>query len=120
MTSTLPFPPHDTFGNPALVLFDQTRLAKLFGCSERTLERQRLEGTGIPFVRVGRLVRYRLVDVLQYLERQRRTSTGDIQPEGDAATTTTEEIPTEVSGAEESVVPSKNFGSIQKVPRRRC
>lgn len=75
MTPTLPFRPHDTFGNPALVLFDQIRLAELFGCSERTLERQRLEGTGIPFVRVGRLVRYRLVDVLQYLERQRRTST---------------------------------------------
>ena len=81
MTPTLPFPPHDTFGNPALVLFDQIRLAELLGCSERTLERQRLEGTGIPFVRVGRLVRYRLVDVLQYLERQRRTSTGDTRPE---------------------------------------
>ena len=81
MTPTLPHPPSDTLGSPALILLDQIRLAELLGCSARTLERQRLEGTGIPFVRVGRLVRYRLVDVHQYLERQRRTSTGDTRPE---------------------------------------
>ena len=71
------------FGDPALVLLDQSRLAKLLGCSARTLERQRLEGTGIPFVRLGRnrLVRYRLIDVHQHLEHQRRTSTGDTRPE---------------------------------------
>ena len=69
---------HDTAtGDPALVLLDQTRLAKLLGCSARTLERQRLEGTGIPFCRVGRLVRYRLLDVSEYLEAQRRRSTSD-------------------------------------------
>ncbi len=69
------------FDDPALVLLDQTRLAELLGCSARTLERQRLEGSGIPFCRVGRLVRYRLADVRQYLEEQRRTSTGDTRPE---------------------------------------
>ena len=63
--------------DPALVLLDQDRLAKLLGCSPRTLERQRLEGTGIPFTRVGRLVRYRLIDVHRHLEGQRRTSTSD-------------------------------------------
>lgn len=69
---------HDTVpGDPALVLLDQTRLAKLLGCSARTLERQRLEGTGIPFCRIGRLVRYRLLDVSEYLEAQRRRSTSD-------------------------------------------
>ena len=71
------------FGDPALVLLDQDRLAKLLGCSARTLERQRLEGTGIPFTRVGRLVRYRLVDVLRHLESQRRTSTSDTRLEGE-------------------------------------
>ena len=63
--------------DPALVLLDQDRLAKLLGCSARTLERQRLEGTGVPFCRVGRLVRYRLLDVSEYLEAQRRRSTSD-------------------------------------------
>ena len=69
-------------GDPALVLLDQNRLAELLGCSARTLERQRLEGTGVPFCRVGRLVRYRLSDVLEYLEGQRRLSTSD-EPKGD-------------------------------------
>ena len=69
---------YDTLSDdPALVLLDQTRLAELLGCSARTLERQRLEGTGIPFCRVGRLVRYRLVDVTEFLESQRRRSTSD-------------------------------------------
>ncbi len=67
--------------DPALILLNQEQLAELLGCSTRTLERQRLEGTSIPFVRVGRLVRYRLIDVHQYLERQRRTSTSDTRPE---------------------------------------
>ncbi len=67
--------------DPALVLLNQEQLAELLGCSTRTLERLRLEGTSIPFVRVGRLVRYRLLDVHQYLERQRRTSTNVTCPE---------------------------------------
>lgn len=64
-------------GDPALILLDQRRLADLLGCSARTLERQRLEGGGVPFCRIGRLVRYQLSDVLAYLEAQRRTSTSD-------------------------------------------
>ena len=63
MKTNPPSAPHGTVpGDPALVLLDQARLAELLGCSARTLERQRLEGTGIPFCRVGRLVRYRLLD----------------------------------------------------------
>ena len=78
MKTNLPATPHNTVsGDPALVLLDQDRLAELLGCSARTLERQRLEGTGIPFCRIGRLVRYRLLDVSEYLETQRRTSTSD-------------------------------------------
>ena len=78
MKTNLPYALHDTGpSDPALVLLDQDRLAKLLGCSARTLERQRLEGTGIPFCRIGRLVRYRLLDVSEYLEAQRRRSTSD-------------------------------------------
>ncbi len=68
--------------DPALVLVDQKQLAEgILHCSERKVERDRLDGTGIPFVRIGRLVRYRLVDVLEYLERRRQTSTSDTPPE---------------------------------------
>ena len=69
--------------DPRLILLDQGRLAKLLGCSARTLERQRLDGTGIPFVRVGRLVRYRLADVTNFLGRQLRISTSDAGPDID-------------------------------------
>ena len=67
--------------DPALILLNQNQLAELFDCSPRTLERQRLEGTGVPFIRVGRLVRYRLTDVQAYIERQRCTSTSDANTE---------------------------------------
>ena len=78
MKTNLPSALHDPVtGDPALVLLDQDRLANLLGCSARTLERARLNGTGIPFCRVGRLVRYRLLDVSEYLEAQRRRSTSE-------------------------------------------
>ena len=74
--------PAALFDDPALVLVDQKQLAAdILHCSERKVERDRLDGTGIPFVRIGRLVRYRLIDVHQYLERHRRTSTSDTRPE---------------------------------------
>ncbi len=71
--------PHDQLENqtadPTLILFDQDRLAEILGCSPRTLERHRIEGTGIPYLRIGRLVRYRLSEVQAHLAVQRRTST---------------------------------------------
>lgn len=51
--------------------------AKLLHCSPRTLERQRVEGTGPPFTRVGRLVRYRPVDLAAYLASRVRRSNAD-------------------------------------------
>ena len=78
MATQLPSAPHETVPSDLkLVLLNQKQLAKLLGCSARTLERQRLEGSGIPFLRVGSLVRYRLLDVSIYLEAQRRRSTSD-------------------------------------------
>ena len=93
MTTNLS-PAHDdaVLSDPALVLINQNRLAEMLGCSARTLERQRLEGTGIPFCRVGRLVRYRLVDVIEYLEAQRRWSTSEPpSTQGKKVTTAPEE-----------------------------
>ena len=82
MDKPAPTPTNDPWScDPTLVLIDQKRLANMCLCSERTIERKRLDGTGIPFVRIGRLVRYRLIDVLEYLEAQRRTSTSDTGPD---------------------------------------
>lgn len=41
----------------------------LTGRSRSTLQKDRVAGSGIPFVRIGRLVRYRPADVAEYLAR---------------------------------------------------
>ena len=58
-------------------LWSQDRLAKYLDISPRTLERQRVAGTGIPYVSIGRLVRYREADVQAYIAGRRRGSTSE-------------------------------------------
>ena len=58
-------------------LLTQAYLAEVLFVSERKLERDRHEGTGIPFVKIGRRVLYRREDVLMYLEANRFTSTAE-------------------------------------------
>jgi len=50
-------------------------LAKRLKVSVRTLQNQRGCGKGIPFVKIGRSVRYELTAVEDYLNSQRRLST---------------------------------------------
>ncbi len=49
----------------------------LTGKSLRTLEAERLKGGGIPFLKVGRAVRYLRGDVDRWVTASRRTSTTD-------------------------------------------
>ena len=58
-------------------LLTQQRLSDLIDVSERTLERWRVEGTGPAFVKAGRKVLYRTVDVDAWLLVNQRTSTSD-------------------------------------------
>jgi len=58
-------------------LFSQNELAKHFGVSVRTLERQRVDGTGVPYILIGRLVRYRKSDIEAYTNGRRRGSTSE-------------------------------------------
>jgi excisionase family DNA binding protein len=53
-------------------LLTQQQLAKELQVSVRTLERWRREGTGPPWVRVGRSPRYRRQDIDRWLEATRR------------------------------------------------
>ena len=48
-------------------LLDDRDVAQITGRARSTLQKDRLIGTGIPFVRLGRLVRYRMSDVNAYL-----------------------------------------------------
>ena len=52
-------------------------LAGRHGCSVKKLQADRLKGVGIPYVKLGRLVRYRLCDVLAYEEAHLRSSTSE-------------------------------------------
>ena len=48
-------------------LLDDREVADITGRARSTLQKDRLTGTGIKFVRIGRLVRYRQSDVSAYL-----------------------------------------------------
>jgi hypothetical protein len=50
------------------VLWDQRQTADYLGVSPKWLERDRWLGAKIPYVKVGRGVRYRAADVVAYVE----------------------------------------------------
>lgn len=52
---------------PASALFSQTMVAAIRQCSIATVERDRWAGTGIKFIKMGRLVRYRKKDIEDWL-----------------------------------------------------
>lgn len=53
----------------------QGQLADRWSISHKTLEANRLKGVGVPWIKIGRLVRYRLSDVLAYEEAHLSQST---------------------------------------------
>ena len=58
-------------------LLTEIEAAQLRRQSVRTLQAERLRGGGCRFVKIGRSVRYRLRDVLEFIERNVRSSTSD-------------------------------------------
>jgi len=60
------------------LLLDQKTAAKLLGLSVRTLERHRVAGTGPRFARLGRLVRYREKDLIEWINKNLRNSTAEM------------------------------------------
>ena len=57
-------------------LLTEQQLATRWGISPKTLRNTRVTGSAVPFVRIGRLIRYPLSAVLDYERRQTRFSTG--------------------------------------------
>jgi hypothetical protein len=51
--------------------------ARLRRCSVRTIERERGTGDGCKYIKLGRAVRYRRRDVLDFIERNARQSTSE-------------------------------------------
>jgi predicted DNA-binding transcriptional regulator AlpA len=56
-------------------LLNQAQLAALLGKSEYWVERCRWDGSGVPYVKIGRSVRYRRSDVDKFLSAHTRTWT---------------------------------------------
>jgi len=61
-------------------LLIQREYARIRRCSERTIERERSAGTGCPYVKIGRAVRYRRGDIKAYIEGHVRRSTSEPAP----------------------------------------
>jgi hypothetical protein len=49
-------------------LLSDRDVARITGRARSTLQKDRVAGTGIPHVKIGRLIRYRPVDVAAYLD----------------------------------------------------
>lgn len=66
-------------------MLDPHDAAKLLRVSVRTLEGWRRTGEGPPFIRCGRLARYRHADVSRWIADRRRASTSADRPPREAA-----------------------------------
>lgn len=60
------------------VLWDQRATADYLGVSHKWLERDRWKGATLPYVKIGRAVRYRAADVLAYVDRN--SVVAEVQP----------------------------------------
>lgn len=56
--------------SPDWALFSQETVAAIRACSLATLERDRWIGIGVPYIKMGRLVRYRKADIQAWLNQQ--------------------------------------------------
>lgn len=61
--------------DPAFVHLSEAETADSLNLQRKTLEDWRREGLELPFLKIGRSVRYRLSDVLAFLERNTFAST---------------------------------------------
>jgi excisionase family DNA binding protein len=66
------------YGAPGITqLLTVEEAANFLRCSKSSLDKWRLSGDGPSFVRVGSRVRYRVADLLVFVEKSTRISTSD-------------------------------------------
>jgi predicted DNA-binding transcriptional regulator AlpA len=58
-------------------LINEKEAALILGCSIHKMQKDRRVGSPIPFIKVGRSVRYKRRDIEAYLEQQYFTSTSE-------------------------------------------
>lgn len=57
-------------------LLKETQLAARWACSVKKLQADRAAGRGVPFLKIGRLIRYRVADIEAFELAALRRSTG--------------------------------------------
>ena len=67
----------EKFSRDEEILMDTRQAAEVLKISPKTLERMRVEGRGPAFAKIGRCVRYRKSDVLDFIERNVFESTSE-------------------------------------------
>jgi predicted DNA-binding transcriptional regulator AlpA len=68
----------DDMTHPDLnMLLTSREVAALLRLSERTMERHRVTGTGPRYIALGRAIRYRGCDLLDWIEHAARQSTSE-------------------------------------------
>lgn len=70
--------------NPIEQLLTPKQVSEAIGITEGALANQRTLGTGAPYVKVGKLVRYRPADVQAWIERCTADANGE-STQGDSA-----------------------------------
>ncbi len=63
--------------NTSTQLLSETEAAQRLKLSTRTLRNWRVTGQGPKFVKVGRLIRYKIVEIEEWIEMNTRKSTSD-------------------------------------------
>jgi excisionase family DNA binding protein len=56
-------------------LYETTEAAEFLGLKPTTLESWRVKGGKLPFLKIGRLVKYAESDLIAFIEQSKRTST---------------------------------------------
>jgi hypothetical protein len=57
---------------------DEQGASEITGIPTATLQTKRVRGSGPPFVKIGRSVRYEVDDLVEWMRRLRATSTADV------------------------------------------
>ena len=58
------------YDKKSVVLLTEKEVQELYKLNLKTLQRERCNGSGIPYVKLGRRVRYKVSDINAYLEKK--------------------------------------------------
>lgn len=68
---------HSKEGFESILYITEKQLSKITSISVKTLQGMRSKGSGIPYVKIGRLVRYDMKKVNEFMEINKRKSTSN-------------------------------------------